>query len=106
MAATGITVTPELLNTTAQKIDADLEHAIAIANSYYSNHENVVAASMFTGGAASSSLVTAGHLNDNLQQTIAGCQRLSQGLRRAATLMLAHEDDASHSFTGLFGAGS
>lgn len=103
---TGITVTPELLNSTAQKIDANLEHAVAIANSYYSGHENVVAASMFTGGAASSSLVTAGHLNDSLQQTVAGCQRLSQGLRRAATLMVAHEDDASHSFSSLFGAGS
>lgn len=100
----GITVTPELLNSTAQKIDANLEHAVAIANSYYSGHENVVSAAMFTGGAASSSLVTAGHLNDSLQQTIAGCQRLSAGLRRAATLMLAHEDDAAHSFNGLFAA--
>jgi uncharacterized protein YukE len=103
---TGITVTPELLNTTAQKIDSDLEHAVAIANSYYSGHENVVSATQFTGGAASASLLTAGHLNDNLQQTIAGCQRLSQGLRRAATLMLAHEDDAAHSFGHLFDAGA
>lgn len=103
---TGITVTPELLNSTAQKIDANLEHAVAIANSYYAGHENVVAASMFTGGAANSSLLTADHLNVSLQQTIAGCQRLAHGLRRAATLMVSHEDDAAHSFTGLFGAGS
>lgn len=97
-----ITVTPELLNSTAARIDVNLEHAVAVANSYYSGHENVVSAAMFTGGAASSSLVTAGHLNDSLQQTIVGCQRLAQGLRRAATLMLAHEDGAAHSFTGLF----
>jgi uncharacterized protein YukE len=104
---TGITVTPELLRVTANKIDTDLEHAVAIANSYLSGHENVVSSTMFTGGAASASLMTAGHLNDSLQQTISGCQRLSHGLRQTATLMEAHEDDAAHSFNHLFGdAGS
>ncbi|HEX7322664.1 MAG TPA: WXG100 family type VII secretion target [Mycobacterium sp.] len=103
MASTGITVTPELLRTTASKIDTDLEHAIAVANSYLSGHENVVSATLFTGDAATASLTTAGHLNDSLQQTISGCQRLSHGLRQAATLMEQHEHDAAHSFSGLFG---
>lgn len=100
--STGITVTPELLNVTAQKIDADLEHAIAIAGNYYSGHENVVSAALFAGPASNASLMTAGHLNDSLQQTIAGCQRLSNGLRKAAALMQVHEDDAAHGFTQLF----
>lgn len=106
MASTGITVTPELLRTTASKIDTDLEHAIAIATSYLSGHENVVSSTLFTGQAATASLTTAGHLNDSLQQTITGCQRLSHGLRQAASLMEAHEDDAAHSFSGLFGEAS
>jgi uncharacterized protein YukE len=103
---TDITVTPELLRSTAQKIDTDLEHAVAIANSYYSGHENIVQAAAFTGPAAGASLTTAGQLNHDLQQTIVGCQRLAHGLNNAAALMEAHEDDAAHGFSRLFDAGT
>lgn len=103
MASTGITVSPELLRTTAQKIDTDLEHAIAVVTQYVQNHQDVVQASQFTGDAAGASLTTAGQLSESLNKTITGCQRLAHGLRKAATLMETHEADSAHSFHGLFG---
>lgn len=97
-----ITVTPELLRTTAQRIGQDLEHAIAISSGYQSGHENVVQGGGFVGQAAGASLMTAGQLDHDLQQIMMGCQRLIHGLNKTAAIMEAHEDDATHSFNALF----
>jgi uncharacterized protein YukE len=100
------TVSPELLRTTQQHIESALQTATAIANEYLSSHEDVVNVSSWSGGASTTSLATAGQINHDLQQTIAGGQRLANGLGRAATLMEHHEDDAAHGIRSLFGGGA
>ncbi len=101
--ATATVVTPELLRSTQQAIESALQYATAVANEYLSSHENVVNVTSWSGQAGSTSLVTAGQINHDLQQTVTGGQRLAHGLGRAAVLMENHEADAAHSFTGLFG---
>lgn len=96
-------VTPELLRSTQQAIESALQHATAVANEYLSGHENVMGAASWSGGASTSSLTTAEQINHDLQQTVAGGQRLAHGLGQAAVLMESHETDAAHSFTSLFG---
>lgn len=103
MAPVGITVPPELLRTTANKIENDLQHATAVVNAYLSHHESVVSAATFTGLAANASLNTAGQLHHDLGQTINGCNRLADGLRKTAALIEAHEDDGRHAFDAVFG---
>lgn len=95
-------VTPELLRSTQQAIESALQYATAVANEYLSGHENVIGVATWHGQAGSTSLATAGQINHDLQQTVAGGQRLAHGLGRAAALMENHEADASHGFTGLF----
>jgi uncharacterized protein YukE len=99
-------VTPELLRSTAQAIDSALQYATAVANDYLSSHENVVNVATWHGQAGFTSLATAGQINHDLGQTVAGGQRLTHGLGRAAALMENHEADASHGFTGLFSGAS
>lgn len=98
-----ITVTPELLRTTAQKIGTNLEHAVAISNQYSSGHEHVVSGGAFAGLAAVTSLATAGQLDQDVQQIIAGCERLINGLNKTAALMEAHEADQVQNLSSLFG---
>lgn len=99
------TVTPDLLRTAQQHIESALQTATAIANEYLSSHEDILNVG-WAGQAGSTSLTTAGQINHDLQQVIAGGQRLAHGLGRAAMLMEHHEDDAAHGFTSLFNAGS
>lgn len=99
-------VTPELLRTTQQAIESALQYATAVANDYLSSHENVIGVATWHGQAGTTSLATAGQINHDLQQAVTGGQRLAHGLGRAAALMENHEADASHGFTGLFGAAS
>jgi uncharacterized protein YukE len=101
--ANATVVTPELLRNTQQAIESALQHAQFVANEYLSNHENVINVASWHGQAGFTSLTTAGQLNHDLAQTVAGGQRLAHGLGRAAALMENHEADASHGFTSLFG---
>ncbi|WP_343600541.1 type VII secretion protein EsxD [Mycobacterium sp.] len=96
-------VTPELLRSTQQAIESALQYATAVAGEYLSSHENVIGVASWHGQASFTSLATAGRINHDLQQTVAGGQRLAHGLGRAAVLMENHESDASQGFTGLFG---
>ena len=106
MAHVGITVPPELLRTTANKIENDLQHASAAVDGYLSHHEGVVSVASFHGLAANASLNTAGQLHHSLNQTIDGCTRLADGLRKTAALIEAHEDDGKHAFDAVFGMGA
>jgi uncharacterized protein YukE len=99
-------VTPELLRSAQQAIESALQHATTVANEYLSSHENVINVSSWHGQAGATSLVTAGHINHDLQQALTGGQRLAHGLSRAAVLMESHEADAARGFTGLFGGNS
>jgi WXG100 family type VII secretion target len=91
-------VTPEVLRSTRQAIEAALEHATSIANGYLSSHEGLGSA-VWGGQAQLASVNTAGQINLELQQTITGGTRLAQGLSQAASLMEEHEADAAHSLT-------
>jgi len=91
-------VTPEVLRSTRQAIEAALEHATSIANGYLSSHEGLGSA-VWGGQAQLASVNTAGQINLELQQTITGGTRLAQGLSQAASLMEEHEVDAAHSLT-------
>ncbi|MGI9125901.1 MAG: WXG100 family type VII secretion target [Mycobacterium sp.] len=94
-----LVVTPEVLRSTRQAIEAALEHATAIANGYLSSHEGLGSA-VWGGQAQLASVNTAAQINNDLQQTIAGGTRLANGLSQAASLMETHEADSAHSLTG------
>lgn len=94
-----LVVTPEVLRSTQQAVEAALEHATAIANGYLASHEGL-GATVWGGQAQLASVNTAGQINADLQQTITGGTRLAQGLGQAAALMESHESDAAHSLTG------
>ncbi|WAJ45201.1 WXG100 family type VII secretion target [Mycobacterium sp. Aquia_216] len=100
-----IVVTPELLRSSQQRIEARLQEAAAIANQYLSGHENIVSAAGWTGQAGSTSLNTAGQIQHDLQQIMTGGNRLAHGLGQTATLMEHHEADSAHSLNGVFGGG-
>ncbi len=104
MAGTTV-VTPELLRSSKQRIESRLQEAAAIANQYLSGHENIVSATGWAGPAGSTSLNTAGQIQHDLQQIMAGGNRLAHGLGQSATLMEHHEADSAHSFNGVFGGG-
>jgi len=90
-----LVVTPDVLRSTQQAIEAALEHATAIANGYLSTHEGLGSA-VWGGQAQSASVNTAAQINQDLQQTITGGMRLANGLGQAASLMEQHEVDAAH----------
>ena len=94
-----LVVTPEVLRSTQQAIEAGLEQATAIANGYLSNHEGLGSA-VWGGQAQLASVNTAVQINADLQQTITGGTRLAQGLSQAASMMEQHEADAAHSLAG------
>ncbi|MCV7029390.1 WXG100 family type VII secretion target [Mycobacterium sherrisii] len=104
MAGTTV-VTPELLRSAKQRIEARLEEAAAIANQYLSGHENIVSATGWAGQAGSTSLNTAGQIANDLHQVMTGGNRLAHGLGQTATLMEHHEADSAHSLNGVFGGG-
>lgn len=91
-------VTPEVLRSTSQAIEAALEHATAIANGYLSTHEGLGSA-VWGGQAQIASVNTAAQINSDLQQTITGGTRLAHGLSQAASMMEQHEADSAHRLT-------
>ncbi len=93
-----LVVTPEVLRTTQQAIEAALQQATAIANGYLSSHEGLGAA-VWGGQASLASVNTAAQINSDLQQTITGGTRLAHGLSQAASLMEQHESDSANSLT-------
>lgn len=93
-----LVVTPDVLRSTQQAIEAALQHATAIANGYLSHHESLGSA-VWGGQASLASVNTAAQINQDLQQTITGGTRLAHGLSQAASLMEQHEADAAHSLT-------
>jgi len=98
-----LVVTPEVLRSTQQAIEAALEQATTIANGYLSNHEGLGSA-VWGGQAQLASVNTAVQINADLQQAITGGTRLAQGLSQAASMMEQHEAEAAHSLAG-FAAG-
>lgn len=102
MAGTTV-VTPDLLRSTKQKIEARLQEASAIAQQYLSGHENVISAAGWKGDAGTTSYNTAAQIEHDLQQITTGGTRLAHGLGQTATLMEHHEHDASHTLSGLSG---
>ncbi|KLO28620.1 WXG100 family type VII secretion target [Mycobacterium haemophilum] len=107
MSDSGTTVvSPELMRTSQQHIESALQTATAIANEYLSSHEDIVNVVSWSGKAGTTSLATAGQIEHDLQQIIAGGQRLAHGLGRASLLMEQHEDDAAHGIAGLFDSGN
>ena len=93
-----LVVTPEVLRSTQQAIEAALEHATEIANGYLSAHEGLGSA-VWGGQAQLASVNTAVHINSDLQQTITGGTRLAHGLSQAASMMEQHESDSAHRLT-------
>lgn len=90
-----LVVTPDVLRTTQQAIEAALEHATSIAKGYLNTHEGLGSA-VWGGQAQAASVNTAAQINQDLQQTITGGMRLAHGLGQAASLMEHHEIDAAH----------
>lgn len=99
-------VTPELLRSTQQRIEARLQEAVTIANQYLSGHEDIIGATGWAGDAGTTSLSTAGHIHNDLNQIMTGGQRLAHGLGKAAVLMENHEADAAHNLNGVFAGGA
>lgn len=93
-----LVVTPEVLRSTAQAIEAALENATAIANGYLSSHEGLGSA-VWGGQAQLASVNTAAQINHDIQQAISGGRRLAHGLGQAAAMIEQHEADSSHSLT-------
>ncbi len=102
-----IQVTSQMLRDTSSHIQANMEHAIGIAQGYVANQENVMSPSTWSGDAVTASHVTATEVANDLNKILSGGTRLAEGLKQAAALMDAHEADSAHAFTSLFGhAGS
>jgi uncharacterized protein YukE len=80
-----------------------MEHAIAIAQGYLANQENVMNPSTWSGDAVVASHMTASEVSNDLNKVLTGGTRLAEGLKQAAALMEAHEADSQHAFRALFG---
>lgn len=93
-----LVVTPEVLRSTRQAIEAALQQATSIANGYLSTHEGLGGA-VWGGQAQLASVNTAAQINQDLQQAIAGGTRLANGLDQAAALIEQHEVDAAHNLS-------
>lgn len=101
-----IKVTPQLLRSTSQDIQANMEQALAIAQGYLSNQENVMNPATWSGAGVVASHMTAAEVTNDLNKVLAGGTRLAEGLTRAAALMEGHEADSQTAFQALFGGAS
>ena len=101
-----IKVTPQLLRSTSQDIQANMEHAQAIAQGYLANQENVMNPATWSGAGVVASHMTAAEVTNDLNKVLMGGTRLAEGLTRAAALMEGHEADSQTAFQALFGGGS
>lgn len=98
-----IKVTPQLLRSTAHDVQANMEHALSIAQGYLANQENVMNPATWSGGGVIASHVTAMEVSNDLSKILTGGTRLAEGLAQAAALMEGHEADAQTAFQSLFG---
>ena len=98
-----IKVTPELLRSTSQDIQTNMEHALAIAKGYLANQENVMNPATWSGAGVVASHMTAAEVTNDLNKVLMGGTRLAEGLTQAAALMEAHEADSQTAFQSLFG---
>jgi uncharacterized protein YukE len=98
-----IVVDANVLRSTSDAIQAHMEHAIAIAQGYLANQENVMNPSTWSGDAVVASHMTASEVSNDLNKVLTGGTRLAEGLKQAAALMEAHEADSQHAFRALFG---
>lgn len=95
-----IQVTPQMLRSTANDIQANMEQAMGIAKGYLANQENV----MNPGTGVVASHMTATEITNELNKVLTGGTRLAEGLVQAAALMEGHEADSQTAFQALFGA--
>ena len=101
-----IKVTPEMLRSTSQDIQTNMEHAISIAKGYLANQENVMNPATWSGAGVVASHMTAGEVTNDLNKVLMGGTRLAEGLTQAAALMEGHEADSQTAFQSLFGGTS
>lgn len=98
-----IVVDANMLRSTSDAIQANMEHAVAVVKGYLANQENVMNPATWSGDAVVASHRTAMQLSDDLNKILSGGTRLAEGLKQAAALMESHEADAQHAFASLFG---
>jgi uncharacterized protein YukE len=98
-----IKVTPQLLRSTSQDIQANMEQAMAIAQGYLANQENVMNPATWSGAGVVASHMTAAEVSSDLNKVLMGGTRLAEGLTQAAALMEGHEADSQTAFQALFG---
>lgn len=103
MADNSIVVDANLLRSTADKIQANMEHAIAVAKGYLANQENVMSPATWSGAGVVASHATATEVANDLNKVLHGGTRLAEGLKQAAALMEHHEADSQAAFQALFG---
>lgn len=94
-----IQVTPQMLRSTANDIQANMEQAMGIAKGYLANQENVM-----NPASVVASHMTATEITNELNKVLTGGTRLAEGLVQAAALMEGHEADSQTAFQALFGA--
>lgn len=96
-----IQVTPQMLRSTANDIQANMEQAMGIAKGYLANQENPAT---WSGTGVVASHMTATEITNELNKVLTGGTRLAEGLVQAAALMEGHEADSQTAFQALFGA--
>jgi uncharacterized protein YukE len=101
-----IKVTPQLLRSTSHDIQANMEQALAIAQGYLANQENVMNPATWSGAGVVASHMTAAEVSQDLSKVLTGGTRLAEGLAQAAALMEGHEADSQTAFQALFGGGT
>lgn len=99
-----IQVTPQMLRSTANDIQANMEQAMGIAKGYLANQENVMNPATWSGTGVVASHMTATEITNELNKVLTGGTRLAEGLVQAAPLMEGHEADSQTAFQALFGA--
>lgn len=99
-----IQVTPQMLRSTANDIQANMEQAMGIAKGYLANQENVMNPATWSGAGVVASHMTATEITNELNKVLTGGTRLAEALVQAAALMEGHEADSQTAFQALFGA--
>lgn len=81
-----IQVTPQMLRSTANDIQANMEQAMGIAKGYLANQENVMNPATWSGAGVVASHMTATEITNELNKVLTGGTRLAEGLVQAAAL--------------------
>ena len=74
-----IKVTPQLLRSTSHDIQANMEQAMAIAQGYLANQENVMNPATWSGAGVVASHMTATEVANDLNKVLTGGTRLAEG---------------------------